>query len=62
MSLDATGPLDSYGAMFDPKFKGRVTMFSEWRDSAGLVAVRAGAGPAALGAAVLLAHEPDFAD
>ncbi len=29
--------LTSVNDLFDPKFKGRVTMFSEWRDSAGLV-------------------------
>ena len=29
--------LTSVNDLFDPKFKGRVSMFSEWRDSAGLV-------------------------
>ncbi len=38
--------LGSVNDLFDPKFKGRVTMLQEWRDSAGLVMLGAGQGPA----------------
>jgi spermidine/putrescine transport system substrate-binding protein len=34
--------LGSVKDLFDPKFKGRVTMFSDWRDSAGLVLLSEG--------------------
>ncbi len=34
--------LTSVNDFFDPKFKGRVSFFSEWRDAAGLVAVGQG--------------------
>ena len=37
--------LTSVNDLFDPKFKGRVTMFSEWRDSAGLVLLGMGKDP-----------------
>jgi spermidine/putrescine transport system substrate-binding protein len=37
--------LTSVNDLFDPKFKGRVTMFSEWRDSAGLVLLGMGKNP-----------------
>jgi spermidine/putrescine transport system substrate-binding protein len=39
------GKLTSVNDLFDPKFKGRVTMFSEWRDSAGLVLLGMGKNP-----------------
>ncbi len=39
------GKLSSVNDLFDPKFKGRVTMFSEWRDSAGLVLLGMGKNP-----------------
>ena len=37
--------LTSVNDLFDPKFKGRVSMFSEWRDSAGLVLLGMGKDP-----------------
>ena len=37
--------LTSVNDLFDPKYKGRVTMFSEWRDSAGLVLLGMGKDP-----------------
>ena len=37
--------LTSVNDLFDPKFKGRVSMFSEWRDSAGLVLLGQGKDP-----------------
>ena len=37
--------LDSINDLFDPKFKGRVTMLQDWRDSAALVMLGAGQGP-----------------
>ncbi len=37
--------LTSVNDLFDPKFKGRVTMFTEWRDSAGLVMLSQGVDP-----------------
>ena len=37
--------LTSVNDLFDPKFKGRVSMFSEWRDSAGLVLLGEGKNP-----------------
>ena len=38
--------LGSIKDLFDPKFKGRVTMLQEWRDSAGLVLLGQGKDPA----------------
>src|SRR5215208_6276097 len=37
--------LNSVNDLFDPKFKGRVTMFSDWRDSASLVMLADGKDP-----------------
>ena len=37
--------LTSVNDLFDPKFKGRVSMFSDWRDSAGLVLLGMGKDP-----------------
>jgi spermidine/putrescine transport system substrate-binding protein len=37
--------LTSVNDLFDPKFKGRISMFSEWRDSAGLVLLGMGKNP-----------------
>ena len=43
---DKTGrELGSIDDLFDPKFKGRVTMLQEWRDSAGLVMQADGKNP-----------------
>ncbi len=39
------GKLSSVNDLFDPKFKGRVSMFSEWRDTAGLVLLGMGKNP-----------------
>ncbi len=38
--------LNSINDLFDPAFKGRVSMFTEWRDSAGLVMLGQGVDPA----------------
>jgi spermidine/putrescine transport system substrate-binding protein len=38
--------LTSVNDLFDPKFKGRVSMLSDWRDSAGLVTLGMGKGTA----------------
>lgn len=37
--------LTSVNDLFDPEFKGRVTMFNDWRDSAGLVLLGQGKNP-----------------
>ncbi len=37
--------LESVNDLFDPKFKGRVTFLTEWRDSAGLVLLAMGKDP-----------------
>lgn len=37
--------LSSINDLFDPKFKGRVSMFNDWRDSAGLVLLGMGKNP-----------------
>ncbi len=37
--------LNSINDLFDPEFKGRISMFSEWRDSAGLVMLGQGVDP-----------------
>ena len=39
------GKLNSINDLFDPKFKGRVSFLTEWRDSAGLVLLGMGTDP-----------------
>ena len=39
------GKLTSFNDLFDPKFKGRVSLFSEWRDSIGLLLAADGKDP-----------------
>lgn len=39
------GKLTSVNDLFNPKFKGRVSLFSEWRDTAGLVLLGMGKNP-----------------
>jgi spermidine/putrescine transport system substrate-binding protein len=40
------GKLNSVNALFDPKFKGRVSLLNEWRDTTGLVMLGMGVDPA----------------
>lgn len=40
------GRLNSVNALFDPKFKGRVSLLNEWRDTSGLVMLGMGVDPA----------------
>jgi spermidine/putrescine transport system substrate-binding protein len=42
---DLTGDIKSVNALFDPKFKGKVTMLTEMRDTVGLVMLGEGMNP-----------------